>query len=350
MVSFAPAGDERKKTVALEAVLAILRRVSFRSLVVLSALVTLLASSAHAEREHRVRAGQNVARIARRYHVAARDIEAANHLRPNEHVRPGQMLVIPDDHVIFVRSGQTLGGIARRHRVTREELAAANRLRPTATLRIGQRLVLPGSPEAAGSSSRWGRPRRPGLVTFYRLATHQQQRIQLLDRRGRVSRQTLAQLARLFAPRGSRATKEPHQRLVKLLARISDNFGGRTIDIVSGYRLPGGFTGRESRHTEGHAVDIRVRGVPNNILRDYCRTLDHVGVGFYPNSYFVHLDVRQESSYWVDLSRPGEAPSYVRPGEEERAPRREVVDADAPIEGEQDVPAASDDGQAPTEE
>jgi len=31
-------------------------------------------------------------------------------------------------------------------------------------------------------------------------------------------------------------------------------------------------------------------------------------VGYYPNSSFVHLDVRDTNSYWVDYAGPGEAP------------------------------------------
>jgi hypothetical protein len=54
--------------------------------------------------------------------------------------------------------------------------------------------------------------------------------------------------------------------------------------------------------------------VPNEVLRDYCRTFKSTGVGYYPNSLFVHFDVRQQTTYWVDLSGPGQAPRYVNPG------------------------------------
>jgi hypothetical protein len=33
-----------------------------------------------------------------------------------------------------------------------------------------------------------------------------------------------------------------------------------------------------------------------------------VGVGFYPNSSFIHLDVRGCAMQWVDYAGPGEAP------------------------------------------
>jgi hypothetical protein len=62
--------------------------------------------------------------------------------------------------------------------------------------------------------------------------------------------------------------------------------------------------------------------VSNRELRDFCRGLPSAGVGYYPNSWFVHLDARDERSYWVDYSRPGEAPRY---GREDRPPEGEAA-------------------------
>jgi hypothetical protein len=37
----------------------------------------------------------------------------------------------------------------------------------------------------------------------------------------------------------------------------------------------------------------------------------NVGVGYYPNSSFVHLDVRRGSSaFWIDYSGPGQTALY----------------------------------------
>jgi hypothetical protein len=38
--------------------------------------------------------------------------------------------------------------------------------------------------------------------------------------------------------------------------------------------------------------------------------LSETGVGYYPNSTFVHVDVRPDAAYWVDRSGPGEPPDY----------------------------------------
>ena len=108
-----------------------------------------------------------------------------------------------------------------------------------------------------------------------------------------------------MATKGSE--KSMDLRLLKLLAKASDTFGGRTLYVVSGYR-----PGRRSRHAKAQAVDFRIEGVPNWALRDYCLTFDRVGVGYYPNSTFVHLDVRERKTSWTDLSRPGQRSRYLR--------------------------------------
>lgn len=327
----------------------LLRRAALLTFVATFVAVLLCSagSKSAAQVQHRVRPGQTLSRIAKRYHISVAALAAQNRLTTDAALQTGQLLSIPSDGVLFVRRGQTLRSIAKQHHIEADELARANRLRATASLRVGQRLVLPGT-DSSDHAPRWGHPRRPGTGTFLRMATHRTARVQLVDRRGAVRRRALPELARLLAPRGSRQTKNPHPQLVRWMARVSDHFGGRTIEIVSGYRPAGGYTRQESRHTQGHAIDFRIRGVPNTELRDYCRTFHHVGVGYYPNSLFVHLDVRRDDTYWVDLSRPGEAPRYAGAGEDnqpEAPTTAAVIDSDISAE-----PAAADDTAAPVDE
>ncbi len=95
--------------------------------------------------------------------------------------------------------------------------------------------------------------------------------------------------------------------LLVRLERISKRFPGKDIEIVSGHR-PDART--SSRHHHGRALDLRVAGVSRETLRDFLRTFPETGVGYYPNSVFVHMDVREDKGYWVDRSGPGEAPDY----------------------------------------
>jgi uncharacterized protein YcbK (DUF882 family) len=288
--------------------------------------------------------GQTLSGIADRYGVSVSSLAAANGLARDSSLREGQTLTVPERGVLYVSQGDTLASIARRHDVSVDELTRSNRLPAAGSLRIGQRLVLPGYEAAAklqAAERRWGRTKRPGKATLYRDATRERRTLALVDRRGRVPPDTLRVLARLMRPRADkRRGKEPHPRLVRLLARVSDHFGGRPIHVISGYRRAGGYTKDTSRHVAGQAIDFRIPGVPLEALRDYCSKLRHVGVGYYPNSHFVHLDVRRRDARWTDRSRPGEAPSIVRPGEPP------VLDE----ENVPDEPPAPDDGKPPIED
>jgi uncharacterized protein YcbK (DUF882 family) len=72
------------------------------------------------------------------------------------------------------------------------------------------------------------------------------------------------------------------------------------IDIICGYRTPwsNDFLRRttqgvasHSLHVQGEAIDIRMPGVSTSKLRDIALTLHRGGVGYYPESRFVHVDV-----------------------------------------------------------
>ena len=98
-----------------------------------------------------------------------------------------------------------------------------------------------------------------------------------------------------------------------LLSRIDTlarKFERKPVSLVSGYRPQS----RGSLHQTGHAVDLRIAGVSNTDLVAACRTLTDTGCGYYPNSSFVHVDVRDPGTgvvYWIDASGPGEPPRYV---------------------------------------
>lgn len=88
--------------------------------------------------------------------------------------------------------------------------------------------------------------------------------------------------------------------LHSVLARLGRQ--GSVIDIVCGYRTPwsnnflrtrSAETGvaQHSQHMLAKAIDIRVPGVPTRRLRDAALSLGAGGVGYYPVSQFVHVDV-----------------------------------------------------------
>jgi hypothetical protein len=110
-----------------------------------------------------------------------------------------------------------------------------------------------------------------------------------------------------------------HPRLLWVIQRIADAFPWRTIYVFSGYRHdPSGVKPKpgshHSMHSEGRAMDIYVMGIPNASLYQACHKLEDVGCGYYPNSKFVHVDVRRPGSghpFWIDVSQPGEPSHYV---------------------------------------
>lgn len=101
-----------------------------------------------------------------------------------------------------------------------------------------------------------------------------------------------------------------HPRLIWAVQKIAEAFPNRSIFIMSGYRRDA----HGSYHQKGRALDLYVTGVDNADLFRYCHTLNDVGCGFYPNSKFVHVDVRPYGTHrvaWVDVSEPGARPEYV---------------------------------------
>lgn len=72
------------------------------------------------------------------------------------------------------------------------------------------------------------------------------------------------------------------------------------IDIVCGYRTPQtnhwlrvhtSGVAEHSQHMLAKAIDIRVPGVPTAEVRNVALSLHRGGVGYYPRSNFVHVDV-----------------------------------------------------------
>ena len=89
--------------------------------------------------------------------------------------------------------------------------------------------------------------------------------------------------------------------LIDLVADLAGHFGRPdAVQIISGYRSPASNAALHARssgvatrslHMQGMAMDIRVPGAPLERLRDSALALGKGGVGYYPDSNFVHVDV-----------------------------------------------------------
>jgi uncharacterized protein YcbK (DUF882 family) len=105
-------------------------------------------------------------------------------------------------------------------------------------------------------------------------------------------------------------TNDVHAIDPKLLDQLSElRVALRTdqpFQVISGYRSPetnlklasaSSGVAKQSLHTRGMAIDIRVKDVPLAQLRDTAKALAQGGVGFYPKDDFVHVDVGRVRSW-----------------------------------------------------
>jgi len=114
---------------------------------------------------HKVRSGESLGLLARRYGSTVSAIQDANGMGRRTLIRIGQELRIPASgrplallgsdgptrHT--VRRGQTLAGIARTYRVPLRSLQEANRIADPSRIQVGQVLQIPGSATPAPPTS-----------------------------------------------------------------------------------------------------------------------------------------------------------------------------------------------------
>jgi LysM repeat protein len=215
-----------------------------------------------------------------------------------------------------IERGDSLSGIAWRYGTSVKALAAANGITEKQTIRTGQKLVIPQHSRPGGGDDwlRYASPaKQRGRLELY---TYKARFRGVVIDGGKLLPSARKTISEMLGAKGSHPALS--ERLLRLLVRVSDTFGGRALRVVSGYRSSSYFS--DSRHKTSEAVDFSVTGIPNDVLRQYLLLLDDVGLGYYPNSSFLHLDVRGCSMQWVDSAGPGEAPRR-----EPRQPVRSVM-------------------------
>lgn len=106
---------------------------------------TTVADARDMLRTHRVKSGETLAGIAKRYKVGVSTIWWANKLK-SKSLRTGQRLTIPPVNglVVTVRGGDTLASLAKKHKIKADSILATNELEDP-NLVIGQVLILPGA-------------------------------------------------------------------------------------------------------------------------------------------------------------------------------------------------------------
>jgi uncharacterized protein YcbK (DUF882 family) len=129
--------------------------------------------------------------------------------------------------------------------------------------------------------------------------------------RGYARAEQLNAIAHFFRCRRTEREAAIAPGVLAVLGDVAERFPGKVIEVVSGFRAPP-FGVPHSRHFKGHAIDLRVRGVRTSVVRDFLwREHRGVGVGFYSEENFVHVDWRPEDQE-IAWSAPHEAspPEY----------------------------------------
>ncbi|HPQ80883.1 MAG TPA: DUF882 domain-containing protein [bacterium] len=138
-----------------------------------------------------------------------------------------------------------------------------------------------------------------GTVSLYRADKNERGTFAYRKKNGTFDSKELEKIAHFFR---CRLTEEVHPidpELISIIDAISDRFGGKEVEVVSGYRSPtrNALMRRKSRrvakrslHMQGAAADIVIKGVPPANLRNFAYSLGRGGVGYYGKRTFVHVD------------------------------------------------------------
>lgn len=125
------------------------------------------------------------------------------------------------------------------------------------------------------------------------------QRLELdLARDGKVTPAVADEIARIMRDPNTGRQRRIATGTLALLADVAARYPGHEIDIISAVRSEperrrDGV--KHSKHWTGHAIDLKVRDVKLTEVRDTMWKHHHdIGVGYYPDSGFVHIDYRPD--------------------------------------------------------
>lgn len=145
-----------------------------------------------------------------------------------------------------------------------------------------------------------------------------------IRRDGTMDDATAAEVKQLFRCRTTGRQRAIARRTLAMLADLADQYE-RTIEVVSAYRVQDGES-PTSPHRDARAIDVRIRGVSLPQIRDYLwRTYIDVGIGWYPEEQFIHMDSRPalHDTAWTFLA--GENHYHPYWAEVARRPAAEAV-------------------------
>ncbi|MCK5799894.1 MAG: DUF882 domain-containing protein, partial [Deltaproteobacteria bacterium] len=141
---------------------------------------------------------------------------------------------------------------------------------------------------------------RPGELTLRRNTSGERVRVKLVDPHGKALKTAPRAVAYILRSGPDDREKLLDPKLLEHLYAVAKHFGRqRDVVVISGYRSPqfnalrarqSKQVAKESRHVRGQAIDFRISGVPITTLHTFIKKKRWGGLGFYPDSQFVHLD------------------------------------------------------------
>ncbi len=136
-------------------------------------------------------------------------------------------------------------------------------------------------------------------LAFWHTHTHENLSVAFADATG-YRAAALGQINSFLRDFRTREVHDIDPKLLDLLHRLARELNAaEPYHVISGYRSPrtnstlrskSGGVARYSLHMEGKAIDIRLPDVPLRLVREAALDLKLGGVGYYPESNFVHVD------------------------------------------------------------
>lgn len=160
--------------------------------------------------------------------------------------------------------------------------------------------ALPARAAGATHSALRGATAPERALAFYNTHTGESLRT-IYWAEGGYLRQALLDINHVLRDHRTNAVKEMSPALLDFLYSINNAVdASQPFHIISGYRSPdtnamlaarSGGVARHSMHLDGKAIDIRIPGRDLSQIRRAALILQSGGVGYYPDSDFVHMDV-----------------------------------------------------------
>ena len=177
---------------------------------------------------------------------------------------------------------------------------------------IASALVFLLAPLAASGQSNPLPTQQPQEHRLRLFHTHTGERIDIVYRRGDTYLpDAIAKLDFLLRDFRTGDVRHFDPRLYDTLEDLTASVGrpGAQIDIVCGYRSPWtneflrshtSGVAKNSLHIQAEAIDLRIPGVDTLKLRRAALNLHRGGVGYYPHSDFIHVDVGRVRQWCFD--------------------------------------------------